>query len=73
MITKILWNAFKGLKLTEKVNMYSEECTPSEMAFIFIACMIMTPLLIVLDLILIPAEVMFYYVKRYYERKLENE
>ena len=74
MITKFTWNTFfKETKLVNEESYFYNNFTPSQLAFIFTVYILATPFLIILDLILIPVEVIYYFVKRYYERKLENE
>jgi hypothetical protein len=73
MITKSLWNNFDVLKhYAIKPSIFIDSLTPSELAFVFIIYAILTPFLIILDLIFIPIEVIHYIVKRHYEKKLEK-
>ena len=70
MITKKLWYEFSLAKLVEKPSIFYYNYTPSELAIYFIGCMLMTPFCIVLDLILLPIEILYYKVKKFYEKEL---
>lgn len=72
MITKSLWKNFKETKLVEHYTIWCNENTPYEKAENFIINIFITPFLILLDLILMPGEVLYYFVKRHYERELER-
>lgn len=72
MITKILWEEFKQIKLVKNYSIWSCENTPDEKALDFIIRLFITPFSILFDLILMPGEILYYIVKKHYERKLER-
>lgn len=74
MIVKSLWNRFDVLKhYAIKPSVFIESLTPSELAFVFMIYITITPFCILLDLIFLPIETIHYIIKRHYENLLKGE
>ena len=74
MITKKLWCDFLSLKVVATFSWWNNnyEITPEGKALLTILLGIITPMVIVLDIIGMPMEILYVLLKRKYERELER-
>ncbi len=75
MFTFKLWNFFINLKLIDEEYLFqkSDEVTPETKALVLIMFIALTPLIICLDIILLPIEIIYYALRNKYIKQLEDE
>lgn len=60
MITKVLWEEFKYNLKDKKYGGFNYEVETYKMAWILLGSILLTPLSIVLDILVLPIEIMYY-------------
>lgn len=75
MFTIKLWNFFIHLELIDEEYLFQKyyEVTPEQKALALIMFIALTPLIICLDIILLPIELIYYALKDKYIKQLEDE